>query len=78
MNVALLPVGKGGFSASEAAELAADIGATWLVPMHYGAFLEKEQGENRESDFEMHMLGHRPEQKFRTFQVGEKWTVPEE
>jgi L-ascorbate metabolism protein UlaG (beta-lactamase superfamily) len=73
VNVALLPIGKGGFSVSEAAELAADIGATWLVPMHYGVF-----NDDLESDFEMHMLGHRPQQKFRTFQVGEKWTVPEE
>jgi L-ascorbate 6-phosphate lactonase len=78
VNVALVPIGKGGFSASEAAELAKDIGATWLVPMHYGAFLEEEHADTPESEFEMHMLGHRPEQRFRTFQVGEKWTVPEE
>jgi L-ascorbate metabolism protein UlaG (beta-lactamase superfamily) len=73
VNVALVPIGKNGFSVSEAAELAADIGAAWLVPMHYGAF-----DEDRESDFVMHMLGHRPEQRFRVFQVGERWTVPEE
>jgi hypothetical protein len=24
------------------------------------------------------MLGHRPEQQFKLFQSGEKWTVPEE
>ena len=79
VNVALLPIGPNGFSVSEAAELAEQIGAAWLVPMHYGTFHEDPQGdEDRENDFVMHMLGHRPEQRFRVFQVGEKWTVPED
>ena len=73
VSVALLPVGGKNFSASEAAQLALDIGAEWLVPMHYGTF-----EEDRESAFVTHMLGHRPEQRFRVFQCGEKWTVPEE
>jgi hypothetical protein len=41
--------------------------------MHYGTF-----SEDRESEFVAHMLGHRPELRFRVFQVGEGWTVPEE
>jgi L-ascorbate metabolism protein UlaG (beta-lactamase superfamily) len=73
VNVALLPVGAGKFSVSEAADLAAEIGAEWVVPMHYGTF-----EPDREADFVTHMIGHRPEQRFRVLQVGEKWTVPEE
>ena len=49
------------------------IGAAWVVPMHYGTF-----SENLENEFGSHMLGHRPEQKFKVFQCGEKWTVPED
>ncbi len=70
VSVALLPVGGNNFSVSEAAQLAEDIGAKWLVPMHY------ESGQ--ESDFVTHMLGQRPHQQFKVFQAGEKWTVPEE
>jgi L-ascorbate metabolism protein UlaG (beta-lactamase superfamily) len=73
VNVALLPIGGSNFSPSEAAQLAADIGAEWVAPMHYGTF-----DEDRETEFVTHMLGHRPEQRFRVFRVGEKWVVPEE
>ncbi len=73
VTVAILPIGSGNFTPSEAAQLALDIGAKWVVPMHYGTF-----SEDRESEFVAHMLGHRPELRFRVFQVGEKWTVPEE
>jgi len=73
VNVALLPIGPGGLTVSEAAQLSADIQAKWLVPMHHGMF-----SDDRESDFVSHMLGHRPAQKFKVFQCGEKWTVPEE
>jgi L-ascorbate metabolism protein UlaG (beta-lactamase superfamily) len=73
VNIALLPIGEGSFSVSEAADLAADIGASWLAPMHYGTF-----NEDRESDFVAHILGHRPGQRFHVFQVGGKWTVPED
>jgi L-ascorbate 6-phosphate lactonase len=73
VNVALLPSGGKNFSVSEAAQLAADIGAEWVVPMHHGTF-----DRDRESDFVTHMLGHRPAQRFRVLQCGQKWTVPEE
>jgi L-ascorbate 6-phosphate lactonase len=72
VSVAILPIGPGQFSVSEAAQLAADIDAEWLVPMHYGTF-----SEDRENEFVTHMLGHRPEQRFRVLQVGQKWAVPE-
>jgi L-ascorbate 6-phosphate lactonase len=75
VNVALLPVGGANFSATQAAQIAEDIGADWLVPMHYGMF---GGSAAEESDFVAHMLGHRPEQRFKVFQPGEKWTVPEE
>ena len=70
VSVALLPIGGKNFSVSEAAQLAEDIGAKWLAPMHY------EQG--LENDFVTHMLGQRPHQQFKLFQIGEKWTVPED
>jgi L-ascorbate metabolism protein UlaG (beta-lactamase superfamily) len=67
ISVALLPVGEGNFSAAEAAQLASSIGAGWLVP--YGP---------PEPSFVEHLLGHCPEQRFKTFDPGEGWTVPEE
>ena len=75
VSVALLPVGGRNFPVSEAAQLASDIGAKWIVPMHYGTFGE-DRGE--ESSFVSHMLGQRPEQPFKVFRCGEKWTVPED
>ncbi len=74
VNIALLPIGGCNFSVQEAGQLAVEIGASWLVPMHYGTF-DDDHGE--ESSFVSHMLGHRPEQPFKVFQCGEKWTVPE-
>ena len=73
VSVALLPIGGSNFSVNEAAQLASDIGAAWMVPMHYQTF-----EDDRENDFVTHMLGHRPAQKFKVLQCGEKWTVPEE
>ena len=75
ISVALLPVGGKNFSVGEAAQLASDIGAGWVVPMHYGTIGE-DGGE--ENDFIAHMLGQRPELQFKVFECGEKWTVPEE
>ena len=67
VSVALLPIGDANFSSAEAAKLASDIGAAWLVP--YGT---------REPSFLEHLLGHCPEQRFKVFHPGEGWTVPEE
>lgn len=69
VDVALLPIGGKNFSVSEAAQLAADIGAKWLVPIHHSPA--------DETAFVAHMLGQRPEQNFKVFQPGERWTVPE-
>lgn len=74
VTVALLPIGGRNFSIQEAAQLSEDIGANWLVPMHYGTFSGDLGNVNR---FIEHMLGHRPEQRFKVFQCGEMWTVPE-
>ena len=67
VSVALLPLSDENFSPAEAAQLAADMGAAWLVPHHapQPAFVE-------------HLLGHCPHQRFKMFQPGEGWTVPEE
>jgi len=70
VSVALVPVGGKNHSASDAAQLAADIGARWLVPMHTAS--------GDEAAFVDHMLGQRPGQSFKVFQRGEKWTVPED
>lgn len=75
VNIALLPIGGSNFTVKQAAQLASDIGAGWLVPMHYGTF-GNDRGE--ENSFISHMLGQRPEQPFKIFQCGEKWTVPED
>jgi L-ascorbate metabolism protein UlaG (beta-lactamase superfamily) len=70
VNLALLPIsGSNNFSIQQAAQLATDIGARWVVPMHYG--------DGDESRFVAHLLGQRPELGFKVFQVGEKWTLPE-
>ncbi len=94
VTVALLPISgrPGNFEIAEAAELAKDIGARWLVPMHYGTFASDtatcdtahtafETAPAADTDvnrFIAHMLGHRPEQKFKIFECGEMWRIPGE
>jgi len=74
VTAALLPInGNGNFDASEAAQLCEDIGARWLVPMHYGTFEDQTTDVNRFID---HMLGFRPTIGFKVFRPGEGWTVP--
>jgi L-ascorbate metabolism protein UlaG (beta-lactamase superfamily) len=81
VNVALLPINgrghgvPGNFEITEAAQLAEDIGADWLVPMHYGMFACDTVDVNR---FIEHMLGHRPALRFKIFEIGEIWAVPGE
>ena len=75
VTVALLPIAGRNFSVQEAAQLGQDIGARWVVPMHYGTFAGDDDSVTR---FVAHMLGHRPEQRFKVFECGEKWTVPED
>ena len=74
VTAALLPInGKTNFEITEAAQLAEDIGARWLVPMHYGTFAEQKADVNRFID---HMLGFRPAIGFKVFQAGERWMIP--
>lgn len=68
VSVALLPVGGANFSIGDAAGLALSIGAAWMVPVPAG------DSESAVS----HLLGHHPEQQFKIFECGEKWTVPED
>ncbi|HEV8037571.1 MAG TPA: MBL fold metallo-hydrolase [Bryobacteraceae bacterium] len=74
VTVALLAIdGNGNFEIAEAAQLAEDIHARWLVPMHYGAFGESAVIVNR---FINHMLGFRPSLGFKVFECGERWIIP--
>jgi L-ascorbate metabolism protein UlaG (beta-lactamase superfamily) len=78
VDVALLPVSgrtveETTFDSAQAAQLAEDIDARWLVPMHYGMFASNTADINR---FIEHMLGQRPMQRFKVFECGEMWSVP--
>jgi len=68
-TVAILPAGHH-LSVHEAAELAQEIGAQWLIPTHHAP-------AHPPAGFIEHMLGHRPSQRFKVFEIGEKWTVPQ-
>jgi len=75
VTVALLPIdGNGNLQITEAAQLAEDIGARWLVPMHYGLF--SNDGPVTENRFITHMLGFRPSLGFKVFECGERWMIP--
>jgi L-ascorbate metabolism protein UlaG (beta-lactamase superfamily) len=74
VTVALLPIdGQNNFGISEAAQLAEDIHAKWLIPMHYGTF----EGQSADaSRFVDHMLGFRPSVGFKVLEPGERWIIP--
>ena len=75
VTAALLPIdGHGNFEIGEAAQLAEDIHAKWLVPMHYGTFAGQTADVNRFVD---HLLGFHPSVGFKVFEAGEKWTIPD-
>jgi L-ascorbate metabolism protein UlaG (beta-lactamase superfamily) len=74
VTAALLPIaGVGNFGIAEAAKLAEDIGARWLVPMHYGTFADQTAQIDRFVD---HMLGFHPSVGFKVFEPGERWVIP--
>jgi len=74
VTVALLPIdGAPNFQIAEAAQLAEDIRARWVIPMHYGTFDNQITDVNRFVD---HMLGFRPSVGFKVLQPGERWIVP--
>ena len=75
VTVALLPIdGAGNFEVAQAAQLAEDIRARWLVPMHYGTFADNSAPVV--NNFINHMLGFRPSTGFKVFEPGERWIVP--
>ena len=74
VTAALLPIdGHGNFEIAEAAQLAEEIRARWLVPMHYGTFADQKADVSRFVD---HMLGFRPSIGFKVFEPGERWVIP--
>jgi len=74
VTAALLPIdGQGNFEIAEAAQLAEDIRARWLVPMHYGTFADQKADVSRFVD---HMLGFLPSIGFKVFEPGERWIIP--
>lgn len=78
VTAAILPIGHGLLQPSEAAQLAEDIGAEWVIPMHAGTFASADDTPDspKLTRFVEHMLGHRPLQKFKVFEPGEAWTIP--
>ena len=74
VTAALLPIdGRGNFDIAQAAQLAEDVRARWLVPMHYGTFTDQPADANRFVD---HMLRFRPSIGFKVFEPGEGWIIP--
>ena len=75
VTAALLPInGNGNFEIAEAGQLAEDIGARWLLPMHYGTFVEDRADVGRFVD---HLLGFHPSVGFKVLEAGERWEIPE-
>jgi L-ascorbate metabolism protein UlaG (beta-lactamase superfamily) len=73
-TMALLPVGgEKNFKIPEAAQLAQQIGAEWLVPMHYDIFPACAVEVDR---FAEHLLERHPAQRFKVFRCGEGWSIP--
>jgi L-ascorbate metabolism protein UlaG (beta-lactamase superfamily) len=68
LNVAIVTIGPGAFTEAEAADLAERIEVPWLIP----AASDPSAG----SRFVEHMLGHRPTQRFKVFEPGERWVIP--
>ena len=76
VTVALLPIGgTKNFKIPEAAQLAEQIGAEWLAPMHYDMFLGCVVEVDR---FVEHLLERHPGQRFKVFRCGEGWSIPAE
>jgi L-ascorbate metabolism protein UlaG (beta-lactamase superfamily) len=65
----------GNFTISEAAQFAADAGARWLIPMHYDMFTFNTVDVRR---FVRHMDSTHPGRRYKVFQCGEGWMIPEE
>ena len=72
VNVALLAVGKGSFSIAEACHLAKDLRASWIAPVIDDSLSVSS------ADFVGHVLGHGPGLRFKIFELGEGWQIPED
>jgi L-ascorbate metabolism protein UlaG (beta-lactamase superfamily) len=70
VNVAVLPIGGSNFTPQEAAQLAQEIQAKWLIPVPSTA--------EDQASFVDHMLGHHPQQLFKVLAPSMKWSIPEE
>jgi L-ascorbate metabolism protein UlaG (beta-lactamase superfamily) len=77
VNVALLGVSgpPDNFTVEQAAQLCNEIGAKWLVPMHYGMFANTAANEDSIAE---HLLEHHPELRFNLFKPGVAWEIPED
>lgn len=80
LDLALLPINgrdpargvPGNFTMAEAAQVAADANAQWLVPMHYDMFTFNTVGIG---DFVTHMRVRHPQQQYRVLRCGERWLL---
>jgi L-ascorbate metabolism protein UlaG (beta-lactamase superfamily) len=77
VTVALLPVTgpPGNFSPAEAADLANEIAAKWVVPIGYGMFAGR-QADPRA--FAEQVLSRYPSLRVKLFEPGEAWQIPED
>ncbi len=74
VTVALLGISgpPDNFTPTQAVDLATEIGAKWLVPMHYGMFAETKANP-------MEVVGFaKPPLRVKVLEQGEAWEVPED
>jgi L-ascorbate metabolism protein UlaG (beta-lactamase superfamily) len=83
ITAALLPINgadpargvAGNFNIEQAAQLAEEIGAQWIVPTHYDMFTFNTVDVKR---FVTHMDSRRSRTRYKVMQCGEGWRVPVE
>ncbi len=83
VTVALLPINgsdpkrgvAGNFNIEQAAQLAEEIGADWIVPTHYDMFTFNTVDVN---DFVRHMNSRGFRTRYKVMQCGEGWRIPAE
>ena len=66
--------GPGNFGIAHAAQLAEDIRARWLVPMHYGR-LRRNQDEEIDRFVDLYARIS-PPRGIQSFRAGERWMIP--
>ena len=83
VSVALLPINgsdpkrgvAGNLNIEQAVKLADEIGADWIIPMHYDMFTFNTVDVN---DFVAHMNSRNLRTRYKVMQCGEGWRVPVE